>query len=375
MLSEFQSNLIKTVEMEPGIGPGAAADLAGQDKSYTRREMRKLASRGHFIEQVNGNGYAYYSVGASQTTESVLEVKPDQEPPIDGVFREIQAPPSSSRALVPVHGAAAAYDSRTAQALKQHAAARSRHKSQGGHAVSGQFATTLNSLYQFDPIEVERAELDAERVRIDEERRQLARDREVSRVLVAVPSQPPLPTWADLFLGACAIGMGAVNAHQSLVRQKIEARAEKQAEQRPVSIGQHVGFVEEDKPSEPTHQDDADQIDDTDDYEELEDIYNRQFEREAQNDAYGETETIVDEESGRKFVKPKIPSLLPDMAKLQKEKWRKEAQSAVVVPARRVDVMRKFAAAKRPVSEQEPEPPKQGWVHWLFAGPSKSEWR
>jgi hypothetical protein len=86
MLSTFQS--------EPGIGRGQAADIFGQDKSYTRRVMRGLARNGYLIEQVNGNGYAYFPA-ANAGREHVAIGHDDA---IETTFRVIsEAPPPAAR--------------------------------------------------------------------------------------------------------------------------------------------------------------------------------------------------------------------------------------------------------------------------------------
>jgi hypothetical protein len=84
----------------------------------------------------------------------------------------------------------------------------------------------------------------------------------------------------------------------------------------------------------------------------LETLYEDQWQAEAESDSHGPSQTAVDEEIGRAFVKPRMTSLLPETAQALKKKWKAEAASPVV-PVQRMDIMRKF--------HKPPEPPARSW--------------
>jgi hypothetical protein len=68
-MSDIRSEILTAVQSAPGIGPGQVADMLGQDKSYVRRVMKGMGSKGKIRAEVNGNGYTFYPVngGAPQT--------------------------------------------------------------------------------------------------------------------------------------------------------------------------------------------------------------------------------------------------------------------------------------------------------------------
>ena len=107
--------------------------------------------------------------------------------------------PSASRSLVPANQP---YDSRTADAVRLHAIAKSRaeRREQGPH-VGNQFVAALDQLYALDP-EGSRTANALAMARIETQREALAREQAASRALVVASAPEPEPTWQDEVLAS-----------------------------------------------------------------------------------------------------------------------------------------------------------------------------
>jgi DNA-binding transcriptional ArsR family regulator len=126
--------LLDAVSGCPGATAGEIAPHLDMDRCNVRRHLKKLWRDGKVTGQDDGGKFRFYPAGTAQSYAPPLSnaVHGGAAPIVDVVdYKDITntlPPPSPSRALVPVV-AGQPYDSRTAAALRQHAAAR-RLKSQ-----------------------------------------------------------------------------------------------------------------------------------------------------------------------------------------------------------------------------------------------------